>query len=90
LASHSSSEKRARRSESLRLRNRMWKSKLKTLRNKLEDAITEKKAEAVGPLFASYVSAVDMATSRGVLHKGNAARKKSRMALKVNSLKTAS
>jgi ribosomal protein S20 len=30
-----------------------------------------------------------MAASRGVLHKNNAARKKSRMAHKVNSLKTA-
>ena len=67
----------------------MWKSKLKTLKKKLEDAITEKKAEAVGPLYTSYASAVDMAASRGVLHKNNAARKKSRMALKVGSLKTA-
>jgi small subunit ribosomal protein S20 len=90
LASHSSAQKRARRGENLNLRNRMWKSKLKTLRKKLEEAITEKKAEVVGPLYTSYTSAVDMAASRGVLHKNNAARKKSRMAHKVNSLKTAS
>lgn len=89
MASHSSSERRARRSERLRLRNRMWKSKLKTLKKKLEDAISEKKTDAVGPLFISYVSAVDSAASRGVIHKRNAARKKSRMALKVNGLKTA-
>jgi small subunit ribosomal protein S20 len=67
----------------------MWKSKLKTLRKKLEEAIAEKKADAVGPLYKSYAVSVDMAASRGVLHKRNAARKKSRMALKVNSLKTA-
>ena len=89
MASHSSAQKRARRSETLNLRNRIWKSKLKTLRKKLEEAITEKKTEAVGPLYTGYTSAVDMAASRGVLHKNNAAREKSRMAHKVNSLKTA-
>jgi small subunit ribosomal protein S20 len=87
LASHSSAQRNARRSEKLNLRNRVWKSKLKTLRKKLEEAITEKKSEVVGPLYTSYTSAVDMAASRGVLHKKNAARKKSRMAHKVNSLK---
>jgi small subunit ribosomal protein S20 len=67
----------------------MWKSKLKTLKKKFEEAITEKKFDAAGTLFTSYVSAVDMAASRGVLHKSNAARRKSRMAVKLNSLKAA-
>jgi len=87
LASHSSAKKSARHNEKVRLKNRMWKSKLKTMRKNLEEAIAEKKTEALPSLFTSYSSAVDQAASRGVLHNKNAARKKGRMALKVNGAK---
>jgi small subunit ribosomal protein S20 len=87
LEGHISVEKRARQSEKARLRNRNWKSKIKTSKGKLEIAIENKEIEALSSLYNDYVSVIDRAASRKVLHKNNASRKKARMARKINSLK---
>lgn len=89
MEGHTSVEKRARQNEKARLRNRTWKSKIKTLKGKLEKAIEDKETEALTSLYNDYVSIVDKAATRKVLHKNNASRKKTRMAHKINSLKTA-
>ncbi len=89
MEGHTSVEKRARQSEKARLRNRTWKSKIKTSKGKLEMAIENKEIEALSSLYNDYVSVIDRAASRNVLHKNNASRKKARIARKVNSLKAA-
>ena len=88
MEGHISVEKRARQSEKARLRNRTWKSKIKTSKGKLEIAIENKEIEALSSLYNDYVSVIDRAASRNVFHKNNASRKKARMAKKINSLKT--
>jgi len=50
-------------------------------------AIENKEIEALSALYNDYISIIDRAASRNVLHKNNASRKKARMARKINSLK---
>ncbi len=84
MAVHKSVEKRARQSEKARSRNRVWKSKVKTAKAALEKAIEDKKTDLTASLYNNYVSIVDKASSRKVMHKKNASRKKRRMARKIN------
>lgn len=63
--------------------NRAVKSNLKTVIKKAEFALansTEDKTEAV----RLAVKTLDKASAKGILHKNNAARKKSQLAAKLN------
>jgi small subunit ribosomal protein S20 len=62
------------------VRNRSWKSRIKTARRKLEEAIEKNKADTMETLFREYESVVDKAVSKGVLHKNTASRRKTVMA----------
>ena len=86
---HKSAEKSARQNNRARIRNRMWKSRIKTARKKIEAALLNNQRNGLDKLFREYVSIVDRAVSRGVIHRNNAARKKMRMAHKLNSLQVA-
>ena len=83
MAVHKSVEKRARQNEKARSRNRVLKSKVKTAKNALEKAIADKKKDQLESLYNNYVPAVDKASSRKVIHKNTASRKKMRMAQKI-------
>jgi len=87
LAKHLSVEKRQRQSKKTNVRNRTMKSKLKTARKNLEKSMEKKDTDSLTALFNEYVSLVDKAASKGVIHKNNAARKKMKMAGRVSSLK---
>ena len=67
-------------------RNRATKSELKTAIKKFEVAAAEgNRTEADGASKVA-VKKVDQAVAKGVLHKNNAAHKKSAMTLKLNQL----
>ena len=67
-----------------RLRNRFWKSNMRTARTKVEDAIAAAKpADAASALKEAYAT-IDRAVSKGVLHKNAANRRKSRLAKKLS------
>ena len=67
-------------------KNKADKSELKTTLKKFEAALaTGKKADAEAA-YKAAVKAVDQAAGEGLLHKNNAARKKSSMTLKLNNL----
>jgi len=85
LASHKSAKKSVRQDAKARMRNRMWKSRMKTAKNKLERALEEKRTDDVDTLFKEYVSVVDSAASKGVIHRNTASRKKTRMSQKLPS-----
>lgn len=89
MAVHKSVEKRARQNEKARSRNRVLKSKIKTARAALEKAIEDKKTDLTASLYNNYVSVVDKASSRKVIHKNNASRKKRRMAQKIKDIGSA-
>ncbi len=75
------------RSRERQLRNQAAKSQIKTLIKKARVAIDgHASAEEVKPLVVAAVSLVDRAVKRGIIHKNAAARRKSRLAKRVNAL----
>ncbi|MBO8130800.1 MAG: 30S ribosomal protein S20 [Candidatus Marinimicrobia bacterium] len=69
--------KRVRQAEKRRLRNKHYKSLIKTMIKKVKSAQTKEEAEE---LYKKAVSVIDKVASKGIIHKNNAARKKSRLA----------
>ena len=68
------------------LQNKIVRSSLKTDIKKFEAAVAEgNRSEAEGA-YKLAVKAVDKAVGHGILHKNNAARKKSSMTIKLNKL----
>lgn len=86
MANIKSAKKRIKVTEAKTLRNKMIKSALKTVIKKFETALTSNNVEEAKASFKSAAKALDMAASKGVLHKNKAARKKSRLAAKLNAL----
>lgn len=79
-----SAKKRVKVIEAKTARNRAAKSNLKTLIKKAEFALANSAAdkEAVVKLA---VKTIDQASAKGLLHKNNAARKKSQLTTKLNA-----
>ena len=69
----------------LRAKNFSVKSSVKTAILKTAETITAGKTEEATTLLAKAASTIDKAASKGVLHKNTAARKKSRLAKKLNA-----
>lgn len=72
-------EKSDRQSEKRRLRNRMIKSKAKTLVKDFLVLVDEKKKDDAKKKLVEISSFLDNAVSKGIYHRNTAARKKSRM-----------
>jgi small subunit ribosomal protein S20 len=85
LANIKSAKKRAITALKRNERNRMVKSSLRTSIRKFVEAGTDDAATKLSEAFA----ALDKAASKGVIHKNNAARKKSRLAKKLAGKVTA-
>ncbi|AJA48390.1 30S ribosomal protein S20 [Clostridium pasteurianum DSM 525 = ATCC 6013] len=86
MANIKSAKKRIKVTQTKTLKNKMIKSALKTVIKKFELAVTENKAEEAKANYVKVVKSLDMAVSKGVIHKNKAARSKSRLALKLNAL----
>jgi small subunit ribosomal protein S20 len=81
-----SAARRVRNSERKRLQNRSVKGRLKSLERKFAEAVEAKnKAEGAKALIA-VSSAFDKAVKSGVVTRGTADRKKSRLALQLNKV----
>jgi len=87
VANSKSAIKRIRTSERNRLRNKAYKSSLRTLTKKYFSAVetytaepTPENMETVNQAMSAAYSKIDKAVKRNVLHKNNGARKKSRIA----------
>jgi small subunit ribosomal protein S20 len=78
-----SAEKMMRVAERRRLRNRSVKSAVKTFIRKAETGISAG-SEDVQALVVQAVRSLDKAARKGILHPGNAARRKSRLMKKRN------
>ena len=77
--------KRERQDVERRLRNRIIKSKVHTAFRRLVEAINSKNREDVEAKLRVYMSEVDKAVKRNVLHRNNGARKKSRIVKKIKT-----
>ena len=67
-------------------KNKAEKSELKTNLKKFEAALAEGDKAAAEVAYKQAVKSVDQAALKGLLHKNNAARKKSSMTLQLNKL----
>jgi len=79
VAINLSAAKRQKQSEKQRLRNKIIKSRIKTCLKKVSEAVAGNNAEIALKHFEEFKSLIDRAVTKGVFHKNNAARKKSRM-----------
>ena len=66
-------------------RNKMEKSALKTTLKKFDAAVAAGDKSAAEDAYKVAVKAVDQAAAKHLLHKNNAAHKKSAMTLKLNA-----
>lgn len=87
MAHSLSAKKRIRQNETRRIINRARKSQVKTQIKRLETALTEGDVEAATAQFQQTVKKLDKVASTSTMHKKTAARKKSRLAKKLNALK---
>ncbi len=69
--------------------NKMIRSAVKTAIRKFNAAIAAGDVDAAEKLLPETVSVIDSAASKGILHKNNAANKKSALAKSLNALKAA-
>ena len=67
-------------------KNKANKSALKTNLKKFDAALESGVKADAEVAYAAAIKAVDQAVNKGLLHKNNAARKKSAMTLKLNKL----
>lgn len=84
-----SAKKRLRQNIKHNLRNRTYKSALKTQMKKFLNAIREGNAQAAQEELRLTVKKLDTGVSKNILHKNTASRKKSRLTKKLNQMKAA-
>ena len=67
-------------------KNKAAKSVLKTNLKKFDAALAEGNREQADSAYKAAVKTIDESVKKGILHKNNAARKKSSITLKMNEL----
>jgi small subunit ribosomal protein S20 len=87
LANIKSAIKRNKQNEKRRVRNRIYRGKARTFVAKARTAIGEKDAEKATAATLEAISALDKAAQKGVIHKNNAARRKSRLMKRLATVK---
>jgi small subunit ribosomal protein S20 len=85
MANIKSQIKRNRQNERRRLRNKSGRSALRTRVKRFEQALAEGERDAAESGYRVAARALDKAASAGIVHRNKAARKKSRLARKLNS-----
>jgi small subunit ribosomal protein S20 len=86
VANIKSQKKRILTNEKARQRNNSVKSELKTAIRAVNTAVDSADKDAAGTALAHAGRKLDKAVSKGVIHKNNAANRKSSIAKKVNAL----
>ncbi len=86
MANIKSAKKRIKVIETKTERNKAIKSEIKTYIKKVEAAVAANDAAAAKEALVVTTKKIEMAASKGVYHKNNAARKVSRLAKAVNSI----
>ena len=86
MANIKSQIKRNRQNEKARLRNKSVKSSLKTVIRKLNEASATGNSESATVLLRDASRQLDKAVSKGVIHKNQAANRKSAIAKRIAAL----
>lgn len=83
MAYPSSTKKRIRQTKKRNLRNRQYKSQMKTAIRRVDEAPSKEEALKLYPVA---ISIIDKVAQKGIIHKNAAANKKSSLAKRVNAL----
>ncbi|ADK84783.1 ribosomal protein S20 [Desulfarculus baarsii DSM 2075] len=86
MANHQSALKRARQSEKRRIRNKSVRTNLRRTIRTVRQAVEAGDAAVAQQALQAAIPVIDKAASKGVIHRNNASRKISRLAMKVNAL----
>ncbi len=87
MANIKSQIKRIRQNEKRRVRNANVKSSIRTASKRVIKAVeVDADPKAAAESYATLVKIIDTAAGTGIVHRNNAARKKSRLAKRVNAL----
>lgn len=86
MANIKSQIKRNRTNEKARLRNKAVKSELKTYVRKVREAVEAGDRETATAALEKAGRKLDKAVSKGVIHRNQAANRKSKLARQVNKL----
>lgn len=84
MANHASAIKRARQNVKRRLHNRTLRAAYRTEIKKFVALVSEKKIEEAKAMLPAIHKAIDKASTKGIIKKENASRKKSRMTIMLN------
>jgi small subunit ribosomal protein S20 len=79
LANIKSAIKRNKQNEKRRLHNRLFRGRARTFVKNAHEAIDSKQVEKARAATLEAISALDKAAEKGVIHKNNAARRKSHL-----------
>ncbi|MBN2038821.1 MAG: 30S ribosomal protein S20 [Spirochaetes bacterium] len=86
MANNKSTEKRIRQGEKRRVKNSAAKASLRTVYKKVNKSISaSSEPKEIIENFNEFVKKIDTAAGKGTIHKKNAARKKSRIAKRINA-----
>ena len=86
MANNKSARKRIRIAEQKRVRNRPYRTAARTSVKKAELAIRGGDQTIAATAVGDAISMLDRVAGKGIIHKNNAARRKSRLMAKFNSL----
>ncbi len=89
MPNHKSAEKRDRQNARRNAINTANRSKLRTQIKKLRAAISAGDLQTAQALLPKTIAIIDKSIQKGILHRNAAARYKSRLTLRVNSLAAA-
>lgn len=86
MANSKSALKRVKVSERRRIRNRTYRSAARTMVRRAESVIATGDVEAAALAVGGAVSMLDRTAGKGVIHRNNAGRRKSRLMSKYNKM----
>ena len=86
MANIKSQIKRNRQNEKRRVHNRVYRGRARTFVAKARTAIASETPEAAKAAVAEAISQLDRAAGKGIIHKNNAARRKSRLMKRLATL----
>lgn len=81
-----SAKKRVKTIEARTLRNKMYRTGMKTVIKKFDLAVEAGDKEAAKVAYAAAIKKVDQAVAHGIMHKNTAAHRKSKFTKKLNSM----
>lgn len=86
MANIASAKKRARQSEKHRQHNVTLRTRIRSAVRKIEKAIEAGKKEEAASAFRAATPVIDSMVNKGIVHKNNAARSKSRLNARIHAM----